>query len=194
MSDILYHITVCVSSFRLSELAPWVQLIYHWVWVGFFFIALLCFSSLPASRALKTESGFSLSMAWALSTERSLWALHIWYQLPEPGEFFLCIAASPAGGGVKGGCSTGELISLLLCFQTWRATFLHSANACSAWEGFPPALPCAQISEAESLESPGWISLEFHHQPPTFRGLLPFIWALHVSGVIHFCCLACGKA
>lgn len=95
--------------------------------------------------------------------------------------------------GRGGGCSMGELISLLLCFQTWRATFLHSAKACSAWEGFPPALPRAQTSVAESLESPGWISLDFHHQPPTFRGLLPFTWHYMFQGSFSFVALPVGK-
>lgn len=87
----------------------------------------------------------------------------------------------------------GELISLLLCSQTQRATFIHSAKACSTWEGFPPALPCAQASMDENLESPGWVSLDFRHQPPTLRGLLPFTWHYMFQGSFGFVALPVGK-
>lgn len=79
------------------------------------------------------------------------------------------------------------------CFLTWETpTVLHLVKACSALMEFPDThILMPSDFSGWTLEFPGWISLEFPPQPPTFRGLLPFTGGRHhtLQGGVSFCFL-----
>lgn len=91
----------------------------------------------------------------------------------------------------------------LACYSAsslWKVTVLYSAKVCDALkEGVSSGSPLPpQTSGAESLEFPGWVSLEFllgllNHPP--FQTAAPFYLgeAIHVSGIFQFSCFSCGK-
>lgn len=54
--------------------------------------------------------------------------------------------------------------------QDLEGNFLTLSESLQCLEGFPPAPRWARTAGAEGLDSPGWTSLEFHHQPLLSEG------------------------